>query len=127
VADQRIENGKRWIDGQMKAEIVSMHLQRDTWKLIQAIIEDHGALPDSYCREFVRDTYAITQAVAVRRQVDTHRDAARLGKLISEIGDDASGLTREFWTVSGGRAIASNSCSLKLVGRSSTATKRVIT
>jgi len=45
----------------------------------------------------MRDTYATTQAVAVRRQADTHKDAASLGKLIQEVRDDALRITREFW------------------------------
>ena len=45
----------------------------------------------------MRDTYAITQAVAVRRQVYADKDAQSLGKLVVEIGEDPSGLTREFW------------------------------
>lgn len=97
MTDQRIAKWRRWIDGQMKAEILSMHLQRDTWQQVQRIIADNGSLPDSYWWEFMRDTYAITQAVAVRRQVDTHRDVASLGKLIEEVRDDPSHITREFW------------------------------
>ena len=42
-------------------------------------------------------TYATTLAVAVRRQADTHRDVATLGKLIEEIRDDAGRITKEFW------------------------------
>jgi hypothetical protein len=81
----------------MKDEILSMHLQRDTWRKVQEIVEENGQLPDSYWWEFMRDTYGITQAVAVRRQADTHRDVTSLGKLVSEIADDPKRITREFW------------------------------
>src|SRR5947208_2172639 len=81
----------------MKVEILSMHLYRDTWEQVQQITKNHGALPDSYWWEFMGDIYAVTQAVAVRRQVDTHKDVASLGKLISEIADDPVRITREFW------------------------------
>lgn len=40
----------------------------------------------------MRDTYAIAQAVAVRRQVYADKDAQSLGKLVVEIGEDPSGL-----------------------------------
>jgi hypothetical protein len=44
------------------------------------------------------DTYVVTQAVAVRRQAAPYRDVASLGRLVLEIRDDASKLTREWWT-----------------------------
>lgn len=97
MADQRIEKWRRWCDGTIESNILTMYLHRDTWHEVAKIIDDHGNLPDSYWWEFLRDTYASTQAVAVRRQADTHPDAASLGKLIQEIRDDASRITREFW------------------------------
>ena len=81
----------------MQNEIVAMHLHRATWLRVQAIIEHNGELPDSYWWRFMSDTYASSQAAAVRRQVYADRDAASLGRLITEIADDAGKLTREFW------------------------------
>lgn len=43
------------------------------------------------------DTSVITQAVAVRRQLDTHRDVASLGKLIAEIAEEPQIITKAFW------------------------------
>jgi hypothetical protein len=97
VTDQRIEKWRRWIDGQMQNEIVTMHLHRATWRRVQAIIEHNGQLPESYWWEFMSDIYASSQAAAVRRQVYADTDAASLGRLISEIADDAEKLTRGFW------------------------------
>jgi hypothetical protein len=75
-----------------------MHLHRYAWREVVKILEDNREqLPDSYWWEFMRDTYATTQAVAVRRLADTHRDAASLGKLIEEISGEASKITRAFW------------------------------
>ena len=45
----------------------------------------------------MRDTYAIAQAVAVRRQVYADKDAQSLGKLVVEIGEDPERAAREFW------------------------------
>jgi hypothetical protein len=97
MTDERVEKWRRWIDGQMKPEILTMHLYRDTWQQVQEIIRVNGSLPDSYWWEFMRETYAVTQAVAVRRQIDKHRDVATLGKLISEITEDAALVTRDSW------------------------------
>ena len=74
-----------------------MHLHRATWDRLGEILKAHGSLPDSYFWEYLRDTYGPTQAVAVRRQADTHRDSASLGKLISEIAGDPESVTRAFW------------------------------
>lgn len=97
MADQRIEKWQYWIDGTIKNSVLTMHLHRDAWREVAAMLEANGQLPESYWWEFMRDTYATTQAVAVRRQADTHKDVASLGKLIEEIRDDPSRITREFW------------------------------
>jgi hypothetical protein len=97
VTDQRIDKWTRWIDGTIKNNVLAMHLQRDTWREVSDILQRNGQLPDSYWWEFMRDTYATTQAVAVRRQADTHRGVASLGKLIEEIRDDAFRITRGWW------------------------------
>jgi hypothetical protein len=96
--DQRIEKWKRWIDGPIKSDVLTMHLQRDAYRTVSEMLaENADNLPESYWWEFMRDTYATTQAVAVRRQADTHKDVATLGKLIEEIRDDHRRITREFW------------------------------
>lgn len=95
--DQQIEKWTRWCDGPIKSDVLGMHLHRDTWREVSKIIEDNGQLPESYWWEFMRDTYAASQAVAVRRQADTHRDVASLGKLVQEIRDNSAKITREFW------------------------------
>jgi hypothetical protein len=98
MTDQRIDKWTRWIDGTIKENVLMMHLHRDTWREVSQIIQDNGQLPDSYWWAFMRNTYAPTQAVAVRRQADTHKDVASLGKLIKEIRDEPSKLTRAWWT-----------------------------
>jgi hypothetical protein len=97
VADQRVDKWTKWIDGTIKANVLTMHLHRDTWREVAKMLEERGDLPDSYWWEFMLDTYAITQAVAVRRQADTHKDAASLGKLIEEVRDDPTNITRDHW------------------------------
>lgn len=67
MAHQRIEEWRGWIDGQIKDEVLTMHLHRDTWSQTQAIIAANLGLPESYWWESMADTYAVTQAVAVRR------------------------------------------------------------
>jgi AbiU2 len=97
MTDQRIEKWTRWIDGTIKNNVITMHLQRHAWREVSKILQDNGQLPESYWWQFMRETYGHSQAVAVRRQADTHKDVASLGKLLVEIRDDPSSLTRELW------------------------------
>jgi hypothetical protein len=97
VTDQRIDKWWAWIDGTINNTVLTMYVRRDAWREVSKMLDANGQLPDSYWWEFIRDTYATTHAVAVRRQADTHRDAASLGKLIEGIRDDGSRISREFW------------------------------
>jgi hypothetical protein len=97
MTDQRIATWTDWITGTINNNVLTMHLQRATWREVVEILQANGQLPDSYWWEFMRDTYGTRQAVAVRRQADTHRDVASLGKLIEEIQDEPTRITRDFW------------------------------
>ena len=66
--DPRIEKWTRWIDGPIKDDVIGMHDDRATWRHVGDMLAANPALPDSHWWEFMRDTYATTQAVAVRRQ-----------------------------------------------------------
>jgi hypothetical protein len=74
-----------------------MHARRFVWQQVQDMLKANSDLPASYWWNFIKDTYATTQSVAVRRQADTHKEANSLGKLISEIKGDATTLTRDSW------------------------------
>lgn len=96
--DQRVAKWKKWCERPIHNDVLTMYLRRYAWREVGKILDDNSEqLPDSYWWEFMRDTYGTTQAVAVRRQADTHRDAATLGKLIEQMRDDASRITRDFW------------------------------
>lgn len=97
MSDLRIAKWTRWIDGTIKNNVLTMYLQRDAWLEVSKILQANDQLPESYWWEFMRDTYVVTQAVAVRRQADTHPDAASLGKLLNEVAADSSRLTRDRW------------------------------
>ena len=98
MTDQRIAKWTGWIDGTIRSNVMTMHLQRDAYRKVSEMLTANAdKLPESYWWGFMRDTYATTQAVAVRRQADTHRDVASLGKVIEEVRDDARRITRDFW------------------------------
>ena len=86
--DERVEKWTKWIDGPIKNGVIAVHFHRYIWREIGRIIEEHGDLPDSAFWQYHRDLYAVSQAVAVRRQADLHRDTASLARLLVEIRDD---------------------------------------
>lgn len=57
-----------------------MHLHRHTFSEVRGIVESNTDLPDSYFFEYLTDTYATTQAVAVRRQADNTPRVVTLGR-----------------------------------------------
>jgi hypothetical protein len=80
MADQRIETWTEWINGTINNNVLTMHVQRATWREVVEILQANSQLPDSYWWEFMRDTYATTQASAVRRQADLRGGRARSGR-----------------------------------------------
>jgi hypothetical protein len=95
--DQRVGKWKRWIDGPIKASVITMHHHRQIWRGLAEVIETHGSLSPSAWWEHYFDVYAETQAMAVRRQADLHPDVASLGKLLTEVSEGAKQLTPEWW------------------------------
>ena len=97
MTDSRIAKWLRWLDDEIKPEVITMNLHRHVWREVRGIVERNGSLPPSYWFEFSSDTYATTQAVAIRRQAEVDSRVISLGRLIDEIGGDATRLTRKFW------------------------------
>jgi hypothetical protein len=65
--------------------------------LIPDFIPVAGQLDDVIIVVAVLRSVLRAGGLAVRRQADTHKDVASLGKLIEEIRDDPSRITHEFW------------------------------
>lgn len=76
-----------------------MNLHRFAWKRMEAIAQANPDLngTPSYLCEFLFDIYTKAQAEAVRRQADIDDQAASLGRLIYEIGQTPTLLTRDWW------------------------------
>jgi hypothetical protein len=91
--DSRIEKWERWLE-EIRQEIVTMYHHRHVYETMQEIVRRHGSLPPSSVFNFIRDTYGITQSVAVRRQAETREGVISIGALLTEIRSDPSRLTR---------------------------------
>ena len=73
-----------------------MNLHRATFKEVARIVRG-AELPPSYFFEYMGESYATAQAVAVRRQAETGPRVRTLGQLIAECERDAVRLTRDAW------------------------------
>ncbi len=96
MADQRIEKWKHWLNKPIKNGVITLHHHRQIWREIGNIIKENGHLPDSVFWQYHRDLYGITQAIAIRRQADTHKDVASLAKLLVEVRENPEPVTRAF-------------------------------
>jgi len=74
LTDPRIEQWTKRVDGTIKAEVMRMHHHMSAWQRVSDVLADNPSLPDSYWWEFMFETYAMTQASAVRRQADKRKD-----------------------------------------------------
>lgn len=97
MTDDRLDKWFVWLDSHIRPEIYSMHLHRHVWLETQAILKANETLPESYWWEFMGDTYAVTQAVALRRQVDTRRDVISLARLLMGIRKGVQLFSHEYF------------------------------
>ena len=97
MADPRIDKWTSWIDGKIKNEVLAMHLHRFAWQESMNVAKDNTDLPHSYWWEYLYETYAVTQAAAIRRQVDKGRRVISLLRLLEGVEKDARAITRAYW------------------------------
>jgi hypothetical protein len=96
--DSTVEKWRRWIEENISPDVHMTYLQRAAYRRVQEIVEGNPGLPrDSYFWEYLQDTYAVTQAAAVRRQTEVSVRVRSLGQLIAEIEADTDKLTRDFF------------------------------
>jgi hypothetical protein len=92
----RLAKWREWIDGRIANEIMAMHLRRVPWREVNEAAKAQD-LPASYWWEYFSDTYAVTQSIAIRRQVDDDEHALSLGRLLTEIAAHPEECTRTHW------------------------------
>jgi hypothetical protein len=97
ATDPRIKQWTKRIEGAIQAEVIRMHHHKSAWDRVSAIVADNSDLPDSYWWEFMFETYAMSQASAVRRQADTRKDVNSLMRFIMDMRNGASVLTKTWW------------------------------
>jgi hypothetical protein len=96
MSDPRVVKWRKWCDEHIRPDVYSMHLHRHVFREI-GVITRARELPPSYFFDYLGETYATAQMMAVRRQADLHPQGASLGKLLSEIADDPTRIGRKFY------------------------------
>src|SRR5664279_2999656 len=99
--NSRIEKWRNWCDERVKPDVYTMHLYRYVMAGVTEITKARE-LPPSYFFNYLGETYATVQMIAVRRQADKHPRGASLAKLLAEIAEHPSEITREFYVAEWG-------------------------
>jgi hypothetical protein len=86
-----------WLSTHIRPEVYGMHLHRHVWQETQSVLRANPALPESYWWDFLAETYAVTQTIALRRQVDTRRGTISLVRLLDRIARHARLVTRDYF------------------------------
>lgn len=94
--DSKVEKWTRWIEGEIKAEVLTMHHHQAVYRRVAEIVNTREAeLPPSLFFDYLRDTYATSQAAAIRRQAERSARVVSLGRLLGEIEAEPQRLTRQ--------------------------------
>lgn len=95
LRDSKIEKWERDLET-IKNEVIGLHHNRDVYRTVGRIVDEHGHLPSSLFFNYAQRTYAVTQCAAIRRQaeVDPTR-VVSLASLLAEISAEPERLTRE--------------------------------
>jgi hypothetical protein len=93
--DSKIEKWERDLET-IKNEVLGLHHNRDVYRTVGQIVDEHGQLPPSLFFNYAQRTYAVTQSAAIRRQAEVDpRRVVSLASLLAELGTEPERLTRE--------------------------------
>jgi hypothetical protein len=98
----RIEEWRRWCHEDIRPDVYQLHLHRFIAAELTAMTESRG-LPASYFFTFATQTYATSQAVMVRRQADKSRGVHSLAKLLGQMAEHPTEITRDFYVSEWGK------------------------
>ena len=92
--DDRFNKWNKWID-MIRSEITRLSIDRNIFWEVQDIIKNNPKIqkPSSFY-DFLRNTYATSALMGVRRQVKIDKDSISFAKLLVEISDNPEILSR---------------------------------
>lgn len=93
--DSKVEKWTRWIEGAIKNEVLTMHHHQAVFRRVAEIVNTREPkLPGSLFFDYLRGTYATSQAAAIRRLVEPSPRVVSLGRLLNEIAAEPERFTR---------------------------------
>jgi HEPN superfamily AbiU2-like protein len=93
--DSKVEKWERDLEA-IKNEVLGLHHNRDVYRTVGRIVDEHGGLPPSLFFDYTQRTYAVTQCAAIRRQAEVHpARVVSLASLLAEMDAEPERLTRE--------------------------------
>jgi len=91
----RVTKWTGWIENEIKNDVLTLFHYRAVYRRVAEIVNTRQPqLPPSVFLDVWQSSYVTTQATAVRRQSDTNRGVASLGRLLTEIAARPGLLTR---------------------------------
>jgi hypothetical protein len=74
----------RWLE-RLRNEVWALHLYRATWQSIVNAIDDNPKIPRTHVFNFMSDTYAASQAMAIRRLCGDQAEEINFRNLLHEV------------------------------------------
>jgi hypothetical protein len=87
---------KHWIR-QLTNAMTTVLVYRDIWGMMAAAIDANPKIPRTLAMDYLAATYSQSQAVAVRRLVDTSGDVISLARLLESIAASPQLIRRDWW------------------------------
>jgi hypothetical protein len=93
--DSKVEKWEKDLDT-IKDEVIGLHHNRDVYRTVGRIVDEHGGLPPTLFFDYAQRTYAVTQQAAIRRQAEVNpARVVSLASMLTEMLKEPERLTRE--------------------------------
>ena len=97
MSDVPLVRWREWCEGPIRHHVINIYAQRYVWQRLHEMLAENPNLPASYWWTYLQETYAVSQAVAIRRQADRDKRVISLARLIGTVQANAKSITREGW------------------------------
>lgn len=95
-AEPNLALWKHWVT-QLTHDVARLLMWREIWGMMAAAINSNPKIPNTLAISYLATTYSQSQAVAVRRLVDSGNDVLSLARLLKSIATTPQLITRESW------------------------------
>jgi len=92
MSNSKVQQWREWLQI-LNNEVTMLYLHRHIWRVMATTIDGNPGIPRSYAMNFLYAAYTTSQAVAVRRLIDTDRRVVSFVRLLNAIKADPHELT----------------------------------